>query len=140
MTSLRNAGARLFGETRDGVLSASVTGLVTASDIIRIRAELAPAASTARAVLIDYSRSVLAITGSCLDRLFRTEPPGPCVLVMAWVVPGAEAAALWQHQVDRYALMGLRRFVTHRPTEAQVWCLDQVTQAAVRLAQRTARR
>ena len=127
-----SVAASLSRETRDGVLYASVVGLVMATDIAAIRAQIASAITGAPVVCIDYSRAVLAITSSGLDALFLAAPPGPSALVMAWVVPDVETAALWRQQATRFALAGVRRFATHRIEEAQQWVCDQARRAALR--------
>lgn len=134
-----SVAAGLGGETRDNVLYATVTGLVTVEQVMAIRTRLAPAIRESQAVLLDYRRSLLAVTDAGLDALFRAAPLGPSALAMAWVVPDASTAEVWERQATRFALAGVIRFATHRIEEAQEWVRDQARRAALRQELRSVR-
>ena len=132
--------ASLSLQARDGVLYAQASGLVTMAGAVEIYSEMAPAMGESLAACLDYSRTLLAITEDELDLLYRTPGPGPQVLAMAWVVPDETTAELWQGQVDRFAMVGLRRFVTHHPQDAQEWATEQARSAAADRQQHRQRR
>ena len=124
--------ASLTLEARDGVLYGQVKGLVTVAEEPEIFRRLAPAITDTQVVCIDYSKAVLAITASGLDTLFRAAPPGPSRLVIAWVVPDVETAALWRQQATRFALAGVRRFSTHLADEAREYARKEAWLATQR--------
>jgi hypothetical protein len=121
----------LQAETCGGVVYAQVRGIVTLGGVEQIRRELAPVANDgAPLICLDYSRSALALTGQDLAVLAQVARPGASGLVMAWIVPDEAAADLWRAQAFKFALVGLRRFVTTDPAEAHHWAALQSREAA----------
>ena len=115
-----------FSEVQNGVLDVGVSGLVTLEVVRNLRAALALRTDRSRVVCIDFSRALIAVTDAGLGRLYEEANPGENESVMAWVVPDAATAAIWQRQADRFAARGLRRFVARHQAQAQAWCQTQV--------------
>jgi hypothetical protein len=129
--TLMSRSTSLQAETCGGVVYAQVRGIVTLGGVEQIRRELAPVANDgAPLICLDYTRSALALTGHDMDALARVAVPGASSLAMAWVVPDEAAADAWRAQAFKFALVGLRRFVTTDPAEAHHWVALQSREAA----------
>lgn len=122
----------LQAEACGGIVFAQVRGIVTLGGVEQIRRELAPVANDATSPLIclDYSKSALVLTGADMEALAQGARPGATGLAMAWVVPDEATADLWRVQAFKFALVGLRRFVTTDPAEAHHWVALQSREAA----------
>ena len=114
-------------ESADGVIYAKVSGVVTLAGIESMRDKLAPAERDARAVCLDYSRALIAITPADLDALARASRTHASRLAVAWVTADDATAALWRFQALRFALSGLRRMATTDRQQAMVWAQRQST-------------
>jgi hypothetical protein len=122
---------RLRAATRDRVIYAEATGVITIDAIQAIRRKLASAAIEVPAVVLDFSKSALAITSAGLARLDLEASPGVNRLAMAWVVPDEQTAEIWRVQAFRFALLGLRRYVTCSAEDAQEWAQLQARVSAM---------
>jgi hypothetical protein len=131
MTQATKLSTSFQAETCGGVVYAQVRGIVTLGGIEGIRRELAPVANDgAPLICLDYSRSALALTQRDMAVLAQAAQPGASGLAMAWVVPDEATADLWRVQAFKFALVGLRRFVTTDPAEAHHWVALQSREAA----------
>ena len=122
--------ATLRVETADGVIYARVGGVVTLAVIEAIRAKMAPALQGARAICLDYTGAVLALTQQDVDVLALAAAPGANQLAIAWVVADEATAAAWRLQALRFALAGLRRMATTDRQAARLWARRQSTATA----------
>lgn len=120
----------LRAETANGVIYASVGGVVTLRSVQHIRNELAPVVSAGASVIcLDYSKSALVLTPCDLGVLALAAQPGVNGPAMAWIVKDEQTADLWRRQALTFALVGLRRFATTDPAEARHWVALQSREA-----------
>lgn len=122
-------------ETRDGVLHASVTGLLTLKVFADIRDKLASVLHDEPVACIDCTRALVAVTACDLDRLLQEASLRQTLLAIAWALPNTHEAQAWRRRTERLALVGLRRFATDDLAKARTWCRAQAQQAAARRAQ-----
>lgn len=118
-------------ETARGLLFATVGGIVTRTEIEKLRSRLRPAFVTAKAGCVDYSSAVLALTECDLAALAAGARPSVDGAAIAWLVAEPETADRWRDLALEFALVGLRRFATCDPAEARWWMALQSRKAAV---------